>query len=164
MPRDLALLGQSAQSGEAPGRFFRDQARDREAPGIGVDRLDLPFRIKRIEAEGVGDRAGRIGFRQAGAAEQHGLNPVVEAQHGFECGIHPGMGAKVAAGEQAERAERERAAQQAAAAQGGEFGLQLGFADHGARTVRLRFIGGAPVRRGRWRPWRRGCADRARPR
>src|SRR4029077_21074674 len=82
-----------------------------------------------VEAERAGDGAGRVGLRQALAAEQRRLDPVVEAQDRLQRGVGAGMGRKVAAGQHDQPAEGERAPQEAAAAQPFQLRFDLGHAD-----------------------------------
>src|SRR5437879_2710139 len=112
MPGDLSLLRLRHQRLQRPGPPVGDEAADTEYPVIRY-RAHLPLRVIGVEAERAGDGAGRIGLRQALAAEQSRLDLVVEAQDRLQRGVDAGMGRKLVAGQHRQRAERERAPQEA---------------------------------------------------
>src|SRR5260370_1131986 len=129
MPGDLSLLRQRHQRLQRPRPPpVGDEAAETEYPVIRY-RAHLPLRVIGVEAERAGDGAGRIGLRQALAAEQSRLDPVVEAQDRLQRGVDAGMGRKVVAGQHRQRAERERAPQAAAPVQPFQLRFDLGHAD-----------------------------------
>src|ERR1700738_3896905 len=128
MPGDLPLLRQCHQLLQRPGPPVGDKAAETEYPVIRY-RPPLPLRVIGVEAERAGDGAGRIGLRQALAAEQSRLDPVVEAQDRLQRGVDAGMGRKLVAGQHRQRTERERAPQEAAPMQPFQLRFDLGHAD-----------------------------------
>src|ERR1700752_3664331 len=128
MPGDLPLLRQRHQRLQRPGPPVGDKAAETEYPVIRY-RAHLPLRGIGVEAERARNGAGRLGLRQALAAEQSRLDPVVEVQDRLQRGVDAGMCRKLVAGQHRQRAERERAPQEAAPVQPFQLRSDLGHAD-----------------------------------
>src|SRR5258707_2761075 len=114
VPRGLAFLRQRHQVLKSPGDFIGDPAGYLEEP-LRRYGADLPFRIVSIEAEGLGDRARRIGLSQPVGIKQGRLHPVVELQHRPKRRVDAGMSGKIAACQESQGSQRKSAFKKAPA-------------------------------------------------
>ena len=81
----------------------------------GVDRLHLLDLVIGVEARRFHHLRLGIGRHQVVGPEQEGLDQIVPARHGGQHALHRAAVGDVATGQQRQRAEADRAAQQAAA-------------------------------------------------